>query len=90
MSKTAAVATNPGAKSPVSATEATTSTFATFQINNAKLYVQVVTLSINDNIKFLEKIPTFRNINRLFVLSFNNDNVTMILQDILLISITYH
>ena len=29
---------------------------ATFQINNAKLYVPVVTLSINDNIKFLENI----------------------------------
>ena len=27
-----------------------------FQINNAKLYVPVVTLSMNDNIKFLEKI----------------------------------
>ena len=31
-------------------------TGATFQINNAKLYVQVVTLSINDNTKFLENI----------------------------------
>ena len=29
-------------------------TGVTFQINNAKLYVPVVTLSINDNIKFLE------------------------------------
>ena len=29
---------------------------ATFQINNAKLYNPVVTLSINDNIKFLENI----------------------------------
>ena len=28
----------------------------TFQINNAKLYVPVVTLSINDDIKFLEDI----------------------------------
>ena len=27
-----------------------------FQINNAKLYVPVVTLPINDNIKFLENI----------------------------------
>ena len=25
-------------------------------MNNAKLYIQVVTLSINDNIKFLENI----------------------------------
>ena len=31
-------------------------TGATFQINNAKFYVPVVTLSINDNIKFLENI----------------------------------
>ena len=31
-------------------------TGATFQINKAKLYVPVVTLSINDNIKFLENI----------------------------------
>ena len=31
-------------------------TGAIFQINNAKLYVPVVTLSINDNIEFLEKI----------------------------------
>ena len=31
-------------------------TRATFQINNAKLYFPVVTLSINDNIKFLENI----------------------------------
>ena len=29
-------------------------TGATLQINNAKLHVPVVTLSINDNIKFLE------------------------------------
>ena len=70
-------------------------------ITRTKLYIPGVTLSINDNIKFLKKIkqgfkkqflgittqpkhnnldylldPTFRNINRLFVLSFkkfNND-----------------
>ena len=29
---------------------------ARFQINNAKLYVPVVTLSINDTIKFLENV----------------------------------
>ena len=34
----------------------TETTGATLQINNAKLYVPVVTLSINDNIKFLENI----------------------------------
>ena len=79
---------------------------ATHQINNAKLYVPVVTLSINEIIKFLTNIkqgfkrtiswnkyrpeittqpknnylidylidPTFRNINRLFVLSLKNDD----------------
>ena len=78
---------------------------ATFQINNDKLYAPVVTLSINDNIKFLENIkqgfkriiswnkyrseittqlkinnldylidPTFKIINRLFVLSFKNSH----------------
>ena len=31
-------------------------TGATFQINNAKIYVPVVALSTNDNIKFLENI----------------------------------
>ena len=34
----------------------TTATSAISQINNAKLYVPVVTLSFNDNIKILEKI----------------------------------
>ena len=78
-------------------------TNATIKINNAKIYVPVVTLSINNNIKVLENIkqgfkraiswnkyrseittqsknnnldylidPTFRNINRLLVLSFKN------------------
>ena len=47
ISRTAAGAGNP----PVAAT-ATTS--ARFQINNTKLYVPVVTLTINDNIKLLE------------------------------------
>ena len=35
---------------------ATQTAEATFQINNAKLYVPVVTLSMNDNIKFLENM----------------------------------
>ena len=74
-----------------------------FKITNTKLYVLVVTLSINNNIKFLKNIkqgfkrtvswnkyrseittqpknnkldymidPTFKNINRLFVLLFKN------------------
>ena len=32
---------------------------AKFQINNAKLYVPVVTFSINDNINFLENIKQY-------------------------------
>ena len=38
------------------AKEATEKTSAAFQITSAKLYVSVVTLSINHNIKFLENI----------------------------------
>ena len=84
---------------------ATIATSAISQINNAKLYVPVVTLSFNDNIKFFENIklgfkrtiswdkyrfgittklknnnldyltdPTIRSINRLYVISFKNDN----------------
>ena len=34
--------------------DSTQTTGATFQINNAKLYVPAVALSINDNIRFLE------------------------------------
>ena len=96
---------NPDANLLVQEVEAIQTTGTTFQINNAKLYVPVVPLSINDDIKFLESIwqgfkrtiswnkyrskitmqtknynidhlidPTFRNINRLFVLSFKNGN----------------
>ena len=97
---------NPIANPPNPLIQATQTTEATFQINTAKRYVPVVTLSINDDIKFLENIeqgfknrtiswnkyrfqittqpknnnsnylidPTFRNINRLFVLSFKNGN----------------
>ena len=36
--------------------ETITTTSATFQINNAKLYVPVVTLSINNNINVLEHL----------------------------------
>ena len=87
---------------PVEYEALTATTGALFQINNAKLYVPVATLSIND-IQFLENLkqgfkrtiswnkyrseitiqtknnnldylidPTFRNIYRLFVLSFKN------------------
>ena len=40
---------------PVSYREATLSTEAAFQVKNTKLYAPVITLSINDNIKFLEQ-----------------------------------
>ena len=36
--------------------DATLTTRGTFQVNNDKLYIPVVTLSINNNIKFLENI----------------------------------
>ena len=49
ISRTAAVAGD----NPVGAT---TTTSATFQINNAKLYAPVAVLPINDNIKFLYNI----------------------------------
>ena len=52
ISRTPAVLSNPA----VSTVEATQTTGATFQINNAKLCVPDVTLSINDNINFLENI----------------------------------
>ena len=47
---------NREANPPVQEVAAIQTAAATFQINNAKLYVSVVTLSINDNIKFLESI----------------------------------
>ena len=99
------MAGNPNANPPVLAMAAIQITGTTFQINNAKLYVPVFTLSINDNIKFFGNIRqgfkrtiscykywsgiptqpknnnldyltdlTFRNIDRLFVLSFKNGN----------------
>ena len=105
ISITARIAGNPNTRSPAADRPVRQTTKVTFQINNAKLYVPVVTFSIHDNIKLLENIkqgfkrtiswskyrfqittqpknnnlnylidPTFRNINRLFVLSFKNDN----------------
>ena len=95
---------NLNANPPVPDMAAIQTTRATRQIN-AKIYIPVVTFSINDNVKFLENIkqgfkrtiswnkyrseittqtknnnldylidPTFRNINRLFILSFKNGN----------------
>ena len=53
---TPAVADNPDANPPVPDVTVIQATGATFQTNNAKLYVPVVTFSINDNINFLENI----------------------------------
>ena len=50
------IPSNPDANSPVKEVAAIETTSATFQINNAKPFVPVVFLSINDNIKFLENI----------------------------------
>ena len=50
------MAADPNANPPVQAAAASEAAGATFQITIAKLYVAVVTLSINDNIKFLENI----------------------------------
>ena len=51
-----AKAGNQRANPPVLAVAARQKTGTTFQISNAKLYVPVVTFSLNDNIKFLENI----------------------------------
>ena len=56
ISRTAAVGGNADANPPVPAGEATLITGTTFQINNTKLYVPVVTLFIKNNIKFLEYV----------------------------------
>ena len=105
ISVTPRIHANPDPNPPVQEVAEIEATGATFQTNKAKLYVPVVTLSINDNSKFLENIkqrfertiswnkyrseviaqtknnnldylidPTFRNINRLFLLSFKNGN----------------
>ena len=47
---------NPNANPPITDVAAIQTTRPIFEINNAKLYVRVVTLSINDNMKFLESI----------------------------------
>ena len=100
-----AVPAIPNANPPVPVAAETETASTTFQVN-IRLYVPVVTLTINDNTEFLENIkkgfkrtiswnkyrfeittqpknnnldylidPTFRNINKLFALSFiNSDN----------------
>ena len=52
---------NQNANLPVQVEAAIQTTSATLKINNAKLHVQLVTLSINDNIIFLENIKQARN-----------------------------
>ena len=54
ISKKCVVPGNPDASFSVPAVAAMQTTRATFQINNVKLYVPVVALSINGNIIFLE------------------------------------
>ena len=56
ISITLVVPGNPDANSPVVAMAAIQTTRAAIQLNNAKLYLPNVTLSINDKIKFLENI----------------------------------
>ena len=56
ISITPRVAGNSNANPPAPAIAAIETTRAIFQTNNAKLYVPVVTLSINDNIKYFENI----------------------------------
>ena len=56
ISVTSKIAGNPNDTPPVRAVAARHATVAIFQMNHAKLYVPVVTLSINDNIIFLENI----------------------------------
>ena len=50
------MAADPNANPPVQAAAASEAAGATFQITRAKLYVAVITLPINGNIKFIENI----------------------------------
>ena len=56
ISRRSVVVANPNANLPVQVKAATQTTGATPQITNVKLYVPIVTLSVNANIKFLENI----------------------------------
>ena len=73
ISRTAALTANPDTNPPVQVREDTITTSAVFQMNNAELYVPVIILTINDNIKFLEHLKQgFRRTafginNRLYV-----------------------
>ena len=48
--------TNPDANPPIAAGLETLTTGAIFQKHNAKLYVSIVTLSVNNSIKFLDHL----------------------------------
>ena len=54
--RTAAVAGNPDANPPVRDVGATPRTKTIFQINSSILYVPVITLPMNNKIKFLENV----------------------------------
>ena len=56
MSITLEIVCNPDGHPPLLDKAAIQKTGATFQIDNAKLYVPVVTLPINDNSKFSKNI----------------------------------
>ena len=47
---------NPASNSYVAHARATSTTSALFQINSTKIYVPVVSLAVNNNIKFLENL----------------------------------
>ena len=61
---------NPDANPPVQEVVAIQTTGATFQINNANLYVPVATFSINENTKSLENI---KQVFKRTILGTNND-----------------
>ena len=56
ISRTSEIAADPAVNSAIVHVPATFTTGKTFQINNVKLHVPVVTLSINEKIKFLEHL----------------------------------
>ena len=54
--RTPEVAADPNPNPPVEEVDATRTKGATFKINSTKIYVRVVNLSLDGNIKFLENI----------------------------------
>ena len=56
MFSTPEIGANPAAIPPIAHAPATSTTTTIFQINSTKIYVPVVTLSINDSIKFLQNL----------------------------------